>query len=47
VTPNGALSKSSSSFSPAYPAGSHYSFATGIGSVNAYNLALHWNSVAH
>jgi subtilase family serine protease len=47
ATPNGALSTSTTTFAPAYPAGSPYSFATGLGSVNAYNLAFYWNSVAH
>ena len=44
VTPNGALSTSTTSFVPAYPAGSHFSLATGMGSVNAYNLAFYWTS---
>jgi hypothetical protein len=53
---DGALSTSSSAYSPAYstcssaypvcPTGvettSGWSFATGIGSVNAYNLVMHW-----
>jgi subtilase family serine protease len=42
---NGELSTSSSSPAPAYPAGSHYSFAAGIGSVNAAKLANFWNTV--
>jgi subtilase family serine protease len=35
----GALSTSSTSFSSAYPAGAGWDFATGLGSVNATNLA--------
>ncbi|MEI9974542.1 MAG: hypothetical protein WDO73_22345 [Ignavibacteriota bacterium] len=46
VTPSGALSTSNNSFSPAYPAASHYSFAAGLGSVDAYNLAFYWKSVS-
>ena len=42
ATPNGALSTSSSSDSPAYPTGSGWNFAAGIGSVNAYNLVMNW-----
>ncbi len=45
--PDGELSTSSSSPLPAYPAGSHWSFGAGIGSVNAYNLAYYWNTVSH
>ncbi|HUP03060.1 MAG TPA: S53 family peptidase [Bryobacteraceae bacterium] len=39
---DGALSTSSKSYSPAYPTGAGWNFATGIGSVNAYNLVMHW-----
>jgi len=39
---DGALSTSSSSDQPAYRAGSGWNYATGIGSVNAYNLVMHW-----
>jgi subtilase family serine protease len=35
----GALSTSSTSFSAAYPASTGWDYATGLGSVNAYNLA--------
>ena len=42
---NGELSTSSTAPAPAYPAGSHYSFAAGIGSVNAANLAAYWITV--
>ena len=36
----GVLSTSDSAFKPAYPATSGWNFATGIGSVNAYNLVM-------
>ncbi len=39
---NGALSTSGTSYAPAYTAGSGWNFATGIGSVNAYNLVMGW-----
>jgi len=41
---NGVLSTSSSSYSDAYGATTGWDFATGIGTVNAYNLATNWNS---
>jgi subtilase family serine protease len=41
---NGVLSTSSSSYSKAYGAATGWDFATGIGTVNAYNLATNWNS---
>lgn len=41
---NGALSTSAQSYSPAYGTASGWNFATGIGSLNAYNLAANWNS---
>jgi hypothetical protein len=37
---NGVLSTSNSEFSPAYPAGAGWDFATGIGTVNAFNLVM-------
>lgn len=40
----GVLSTSSSAFSPAYPATVGFDLATGIGTVNAYNLILHFGS---
>lgn len=40
----GVLSTLSSSFSAAYAAGSGWNFATGLGSVNAYNLVMKWSS---
>ena len=43
----GVLSTSSSSYLPAYGTGIGWDFATGIGSVNATNLAIAWNQVAH
>jgi subtilase family serine protease len=39
-TANGALSTSSKSYSPAYKTATGWDFATGIGSVNAYNLVI-------
>ena len=36
----GVLSTSSSSYAPAYGTGTGWDFATGIGSVNAYNLVM-------
>jgi hypothetical protein len=39
---NGVLSTSTSSYRPAYAATKGYDFATGIGSVNAYNLVRGW-----
>jgi subtilase family serine protease len=41
---NGVLSTSSSSYSKAYGATTGWDFATGIGTVNAYNLATNWKS---
>jgi subtilase family serine protease len=41
---NGVLSTPSSSYSKAYGAATGWDFATGIGTVNAYNLATNWNS---
>ena len=41
-SPNGALSTSSQSLAPAYGTGAGWNFATGIGSVNAYNLVMGW-----
>ena len=39
---NGALSTSTQSYSPAYGTGAGWNFASGIGSVNAYNLVMNW-----
>ncbi len=43
----GVLSTSNASDVPAYGTGVGWDFATGIGSLNATNLALYWNYVAH
>ena len=40
----GALSVSSSSFTPAYGTGASWNFATGIGSVDAFNLVMTWSA---
>jgi hypothetical protein len=42
TTYGGALSATSTSFTPAYAAGSRWNMATGIGSVDAYNLVTNW-----
>jgi len=42
TTWGGALSLSDSSFIPAYPSGASWSFANGIGSVDADNLVRNW-----
>jgi subtilase family serine protease len=39
---NGALSTSSTSYLPAYRSSAGWNFATGIGSINAYNLVMNW-----
>lgn len=41
----GVLSTSTLLYSPAFKAGSGWDFASGLGSVNAYNLVMAWNSV--
>jgi len=41
---SGALSVSSSSFAPAYATGASWNFATGIGSVDAFNLVMNWGA---
>jgi subtilase family serine protease len=43
TTVQGALSTSTTSFSPAYAAGTGWDFATGLGTVNAYNLVNAWS----
>ncbi|MGA3188713.1 MAG: S53 family peptidase [Bryobacteraceae bacterium] len=43
-TISGALSVSSSSFTPAYSTGSAWSFATGLGSVDVFNLVTNWSN---
>lgn len=44
TTWGGALSVSSTSFTPAYASGASWNFATGIGSVDANNLVTNWSS---
>jgi hypothetical protein len=39
---SGALSVSNSSFMPAYATGPAWNFATGIGSVDVFNLVTNW-----
>ncbi len=39
---NGALSTTSSTYTPAFAAAAGWNFATGLGSVDAYNLILNW-----
>jgi hypothetical protein len=39
---NGALSLPGTAFAPAFQAAPGWNFATGIGSVNAYNLVFNW-----
>jgi subtilase family serine protease len=40
---NGGLSSTSSKYTPAFAAGSGWSFATGLGSVDVYNLIVNWS----
>ena len=42
---NGVLSTSPSAYQPAFAATTGWDFATGIGSVNAYNLVFNWPAV--
>ncbi len=42
VSATGGLSTASDSYLPAYGAGIGWNFATGIGTVNAYNLVTNW-----
>ena len=44
---NGVLSLSNSSYEPTYDATAGWDFATGIGSVNAYNLVTNWPTSGH
>jgi hypothetical protein len=39
---NGGLSTTSGSYTPAFAAGAGWNFATGLGSVDAYQLILNW-----
>jgi len=41
---NGVLSTSNSSYAPAYHATTGWDFATGLGTVNAYNLVTSWSN---
>jgi subtilase family serine protease len=43
TTYGGALSLSSTSFTPAYSAGPSWSLTNGIGSIDAYNLVTNWS----
>ena len=43
TTSGGALSVSGASFIPAFSAGASWSFAAGIGSVDAFNLVTNWS----
>ena len=40
----GVLSTSNSSYAPAYPATNGWDFASGLGTVNAYNLVTSWSN---
>ncbi len=40
---NGGLSTSTHAYAPAFAAGSGWSFATGLGSVDAFNLIMNWS----
>jgi len=44
-TPNGALSSSDQTYAPAFATATGWNFATGIGSVNAFNLVTAWATV--
>jgi subtilase family serine protease len=41
---NGALSTSGQTYAPAFAAAKGWNFATGLGSVDAYNLILNWST---
>jgi len=41
---NGALSTTSNSYNPAFTASAGWNFATGLGSVDAYNLIMNWTA---
>jgi subtilase family serine protease len=43
TTTDGSLSPSTTTYSPAYAAGTGWDFATGLGTVNAYNLVTAWS----
>jgi hypothetical protein len=40
---NGALSTTTGTYTPAFAAGSGYNLATGLGSVDAFNLIMNWS----
>jgi subtilase family serine protease len=40
---NGALSTTSQTYTPAFGTTAGWNFATGLGSVDAYNLVLNWS----
>jgi Pro-kumamolisin, activation domain/Divergent InlB B-repeat domain len=40
----GVLSTNNNAYAPAYPTAAGWDFATGIGTVNVFNLATHWAS---
>jgi len=42
--PDGALTTSKASFTPAFSATTGWDFATGIGTVDAYNLVMNWTA---
>ncbi len=42
--PDGALSVSNGSYTPAFGAATGWDFATGIGTVDAYNLVMNWTA---
>ena len=44
---NGVLSTTNSAYNKAYGTQTGWDFATGIGTVNAYNLVFNWNTVSH
>jgi hypothetical protein len=41
---NGGLSSSDHSYAPAFAAGAGWNFATGLGSVDAFNLIMNWTN---
>lgn len=43
---NGVLSTSNTSYAPAYKTTVGWDFATGLGTINAYNLVTQWSTVA-
>jgi subtilase family serine protease len=43
-SPNGVLSVSNTSYTPAFGAAGNWNFAAGIGSIDVYNLVTNWNS---